>query len=96
MIAIGVILVLGLAAFGICRAYRHWEPDFLVREARAFLAKGDDGSAALEAQRALQLDSANVDACRLVAQSLKAKASPRLFNGDAASCTLRRIPWTIS
>jgi tetratricopeptide (TPR) repeat protein len=69
----GTILLFGVVAFV---AYRHWEPDFLVREAQAFLAKGDDGSAALEAQRALQLDPTKVDACRIVAAIMESKGQP--------------------
>ena len=38
-IAFGAILGFGLAAFGAFRAYRHWEPNFLLREAHEFLVK---------------------------------------------------------
>lgn len=76
IIALGVILSLGLLAFGLVRLYRNWEPRFLMGAAHEFLEKRDYSSAALVARRALQLNPANVDACRIVAGILESKGEP--------------------
>jgi predicted Zn-dependent protease len=83
IIAFGAILGFGLAAFGAFHAYRHWEPNFLLREAHEFLVKKDYPSAALVVRRVLQINPANVDACRIVAGILESK-------GDSEAIQWRR------
>jgi predicted Zn-dependent protease len=76
IIAFGAILGFGLAAFGAFRAYRHWEPNFLLREAHEFVVKRDYASAALVARQVLQINPENIDACRIVAGILESKGEP--------------------
>jgi predicted Zn-dependent protease len=72
----GIIAVCGVLAFAgtallAYRLYKRSEPDLLVRGARELLAKNDYGGAILDARRALQINPANADACRIIASILE-------------------------
>ncbi len=71
----GFILLIGLG-WGGHRFYRHWQDEHLDKQARAFFEKGDNRSAILSAQRALQINSSNVAACRIIAEISEKIDSP--------------------
>ncbi|MDQ6765790.1 MAG: hypothetical protein M3Z22_06795 [Verrucomicrobiota bacterium] len=66
--SLGGLLFVIFAVWGGHRYYRHWEQGRLEREANAFFEKGDNRSAILTAQRALQINPSNVAACRILAE----------------------------
>jgi tetratricopeptide (TPR) repeat protein len=72
----GIIAVCGVLAFAVTallayRLYKRSEPDLLVRGARELLAKKDYTGAILDARRALQINPASADACRIIASILE-------------------------
>jgi tetratricopeptide (TPR) repeat protein len=72
----GLIAVCGVLAFAVTavlayRLYKRSEPDLLVRGAHELLAKKDYAGAILDARRALQINPASADACRIIASILE-------------------------
>lgn len=63
-----VMVTVGLLGWGGYRGLVNWQQGQLVRQARAFLQKGDYRSAALSARQALQINVANLEACRIIAE----------------------------
>jgi tetratricopeptide (TPR) repeat protein len=64
---VGLVLVVVLLYGGI-HFFHRWQERRLVRRAAAYLSGGDVKSAALSARRAFQMNPANVDAARAMAQ----------------------------
>jgi len=64
---IGLILVIALGYAGIT-AFHRWQERRLIRRAAAYLSGGDVKAATLSARRALQMNPANADAARAIAQ----------------------------
>ena len=62
-----MVLFIALAVAGV-RFFHHWQERHLVRVAAAYLSGGDMKAAALSARRAFQMNPANADAARLIAQ----------------------------
>jgi len=60
-----LVIVLGYVGFN---AFHHWQERHLIRRAAAYLGGGDTKAAALSARRAFQMNPANADAARLLAQ----------------------------
>jgi predicted Zn-dependent protease len=61
-----ILVLLGVLAWGGRRLFNEWRQKHLVAQARGFLAQGDIRSAALSAQRALQLNFNDIAATRLL------------------------------
>jgi Flp pilus assembly protein TadD len=74
---LAMIVLVILLAWGGCRAYERWEERHQVRQATAFLERGDFRSAGLSARRALQLNVNSTGAMRIIAQ-LAEKAHDRV------------------
>ena len=72
---VGVIVLAGLGV-GAYRFYLQWEGGRLIRRAQAYMSYGDSRSAALTAQRAFQLKSSNVEACRILAVLAEQEGQP--------------------
>src|SRR2546423_13293725 len=72
--ALGVLL-LGGGYVGY-RGYKSARQHRLVKQARTFLAKGNQRKAQLTLQRALHYNSKDVEACRLMAELTEAGRSP--------------------
>ena len=66
-IAFICLAVLFVAGFGSYRGYKIWKQKHLVTQAREYIAKGDGPNALLCLRGALQANSRNVEACRLMA-----------------------------
>jgi hypothetical protein len=66
---LGCLVVFLALSFGVYSGYDALREKRLVRQARAFVAKGDYRSAVLAARRVLQLDQNNVAACRVMAEA---------------------------
>jgi tetratricopeptide (TPR) repeat protein len=64
---VGVVLVFVLAYAGI-HFFHRWQQRHLVRRAEAYLSGGDVKAAALSARRAFQMNPANANAARVLAQ----------------------------
>lgn len=64
---VGLVLVIVLAYGGV-HFFHRWQERRLIRRAAAYLSGGDVKAAALSARRALQLNPANADAARAMAQ----------------------------
>jgi hypothetical protein len=64
---VGLVLVIVLAYGGV-HFFHRWQERRLIRRAAAYLSGGDVKAAALSARRALQLNPANVNAARAMAQ----------------------------
>ncbi len=64
---VGLVLFVALAIAGV-RFFHRWQERHLVRVAAAYLSGGDMKAAALSARRAFQMNPANADAARLIAQ----------------------------
>ncbi len=79
----GALLLFVVLCWGGFRGYRHWQEGHLVRRAAAFMSGGDLKTASLNARRALQLNSSNIDATRLMADIAEK-------NRDRAALELRR------
>src|SRR6266704_252876 len=73
---LAVIVLVILLGWGGCRAYERWEEGHQVRQATAFLERGDFKSAGLSTRRALQLNVNSTGAMRIMAQ-LAEKAHDR-------------------
>ncbi len=69
------MLILGVLSYGGYRAYLHWEPEYLARQARKAFENKDYVIAGLQVRRALQLNPGNVSATRLAADMLEAGGS---------------------
>ena len=63
----GLILVIVLAYAGV-HVFHRWQERHLIRRAAAYLSGGDVKAAALSARRAFQMNPANADAARTMAQ----------------------------
>ena len=64
---VGLILVIVLGYVGL-NVFHRWQERHLIRRAAAHLSGGDTKAAALSARRAFQMNPANADAARLLAQ----------------------------
>jgi Flp pilus assembly protein TadD len=64
---VGLILVIVLAYAGVY-VFHRWQERHLIRRAAAYLSGGDVKAAALSARRAFQMNPANADAARAMAQ----------------------------
>jgi tetratricopeptide (TPR) repeat protein len=64
---VGLVLFIALAVAGV-HFFHRWQERHLVRVSAAYLSGGDMKAAALTARRALQMNPANADAARLIAQ----------------------------
>ena len=64
---VGLILVIVLVYAGV-HFFHRWQERHLIRRAAAYLSGGDVKAAALSARRAVQMNPANVDAARAMAQ----------------------------
>lgn len=64
---VGLVLVIVLAYGGV-HFFHRWQERRLIRRAAAYLSGGDVKAAALSARRAMQLNPANADAARAMAQ----------------------------
>ncbi|MHB8523262.1 MAG: tetratricopeptide repeat protein [Limisphaerales bacterium] len=73
LLALLLLAVLGWHGY---RLFGRWQQKHLVDQARQFLVKGDDRSAALSAQRALQRDFNDVEATRIMAGLADRLGSP--------------------
>jgi Flp pilus assembly protein TadD len=70
-LAFGVLLGLFLLALAIWRGhhyYTHWQIHRVMREAHSAVERGEDRRATIAALRVVDLDAANAEACRLLAQ----------------------------
>lgn len=65
--SLGSLIIFVLLCWGGFRFYRHWQEGHLLRRAAAVLSGGDLKTASLNARRVLQLNPANTDAMRLLA-----------------------------
>ena len=65
LLAVVLLVALGVGGY---QLYERWEGRRLVRRAEAFLSGGDAKSAALTARRAFQMNSSNLEACRVLAR----------------------------
>ncbi len=63
------LVIVASLAFGGYRGYGAWRKHHLARQAQDFLAQKDYSSAVLVARRLLQLDSQNIAACRVMAET---------------------------
>jgi tetratricopeptide (TPR) repeat protein len=63
--------------FGSYRGYKIWKQKHLIRQAREFISKGDSPNALLCLRQALQSNSSNVEACRLMATYAELARSPQ-------------------
>ena len=68
---IALIVGVWLANIKAREIYHVWKEKRLIKEARAFFDAGDYRSAALNAQRVLQMNSSNLDASRIMAEVLE-------------------------
>ena len=64
---LGLVFFITLAVIGV-HFFRQWQERHLVRVSAAYLSGGDMKAAMLTARRALQMNSENADAARLIAQ----------------------------
>jgi Tfp pilus assembly protein PilF len=64
---LGLVFFITLAVIGV-HFFRQWQERHLVRVSAAYLSGGDMKAAMLTARRALQMNSENIDAARLIAQ----------------------------
>jgi tetratricopeptide (TPR) repeat protein len=64
---VGLVLVIVLAYTGV-HVFHSWQERRLIRRAAAYLSGGDVKAAALSARRAFQMNPANADAARAMAQ----------------------------
>ncbi|MBU6400750.1 MAG: hypothetical protein KGS61_10555 [Verrucomicrobia bacterium] len=71
-----VLLLLAVAGWYAYRQFNRWEQTHLIVQAREFLAQGDARSAALSAQRALELNFNDLEATRLLAHLADRFGSP--------------------
>ncbi|MFL6590582.1 MAG: hypothetical protein ACJ8M4_10470 [Chthoniobacterales bacterium] len=69
---LAALAIVGLMAFGGCRGYGFWRKRHLAKQAQDFYAHGDYQSAVLVSRRLLQLDPANIPACRVMADTAEA------------------------
>ena len=67
-----LIVGAGFASLKARRFYHSWKENRFIEEARAFYAAGDYRSAALNAQRVLQMNASNLDASSIMAEVLEA------------------------
>ena len=72
---LAIALLIGLCAGGYYY-YQRWESRHLIRRAEAYLSGGDAKAALLTATRAFQVNSSNVEACRLLARIAEEQRSP--------------------
>ncbi|HEY4282474.1 MAG TPA: hypothetical protein VGM62_05365 [Chthoniobacterales bacterium] len=72
---VGFLLFLAIAIGGY-RFYNKWEARRQTTRARTYLGWGDTKSAALAGRRAFQLDSANAEACRVLAETAEREGQP--------------------
>ncbi|HZJ16639.1 MAG TPA: hypothetical protein VFD27_16405 [Chthoniobacteraceae bacterium] len=73
LIALAVLVVGGLLAFGGWRSYQLWKTKRAITNSRQFLERKDYGQAWVSAGRAVQLDRNNVEAIRLMAEAAEAE-----------------------
>lgn len=72
-----VFVVLAAAGFWFALPkYRHWKEQNSVRQSREFFAAGDIRNATLAARRALAINGANTEACRVMAAVSESLRSP--------------------
>ena len=81
-------LAFAVTALVAYRLYKRSEPDLLVRGARELLAKKDYAGAILDARRALQINPASADACRIIASILEG-----IGNTEAIDWRRRVLRW---
>jgi tetratricopeptide (TPR) repeat protein len=94
--ALGLAVIAGLlvAAYWGHRRYLVWREQHLVEQARAFLKKSDLGSAVLSARQALELNSRNVAATRLMAEMADQARSPMaiIWRGRVVELAPQSVP----
>ena len=76
VVLLAVLLVLAGGVWWGRPAYRRWKQERLVAQARAFFGKGDYRNAALSASEVLRVNSADVEACRIMVQVADALRAP--------------------
>jgi predicted Zn-dependent protease len=76
LFAVALSIVLLVAGFLGYRSYAGWRQERLIRETRDYLAQSDYRNAYLCLQGALRYNSADVEACRLMAELYEAAALP--------------------
>jgi hypothetical protein len=83
LIALAVLVVGGLLAFGGWRSYQLWKTKRAITNSRQFLERKDYGQAWVSAGRAVQLDRNNVEAIRLMAEAAEAEGRDNKVRGKA-------------
>lgn len=71
------LTVVFAVGFGSYRGYKIWKQKHLIRQASEFISKGDSPNALLCLRQALQSNSSNVEACRLMATYAELARSPQ-------------------
>ncbi|MFL6596118.1 MAG: tetratricopeptide repeat protein, partial [Chthoniobacterales bacterium] len=77
---LGCLALVALLGCGALRGYGGWRKQHLAKQTAAFVAKGDFKSAVLVARRLLDLDPANLAACRAMAEIAEKTRSAEAIN----------------